>query len=85
WYGAGNWASALFALALLPLAVLGTRWWIARRNLLLAAAVPFLWLVPFLSAPVLDLSLNSLRAVAPAVTLLIIDGYAAAARARSRT
>jgi hypothetical protein len=85
WSPVGNWADAVCAFALLPIAILGTRWWIARRSLLLAAAMPFLWLVPFLGAPVLDLSVNSLRAIAPAVTLLVIDGYAAYAAPRSRT
>lgn len=84
WSQLGNWADAAFAFALIPIAIVGTRWWIARRTLLLSAAVPFLWLVPFLSGSVLDLTLNSLRAITPAVTLLILDGYAAAA-ARSRT
>jgi len=85
WAPRSAWADAFFAVALLPIAVIGTRWWIARRTLLLSAAVPFLWLVPFLSGSVLGLTLNSLRAIAPAVTLLILDGYAAAAQARSRT
>ena len=81
WRPVGNWGDALVAVALVPFAVaVVVRWW-RRRNILLAAAVPFAAMVPLLSAQVLDLLQNSLRAVAPAITLLWLDVYARGPRA----
>jgi hypothetical protein len=75
WSVAGNWGDAIVALALLPLAVvLAVRWW-RRRDLLLCAALPFALIIPFFSAQVLDLADNSIRVLAPAVTLLWLSLY----------
>lgn len=76
WSPVGNWSDAVLAFALLPLAVFGFVRWRARRSLLLAGALPFLALVPFLSAQVLDLAGNSLRVMTPSFTLMILDYYA---------
>lgn len=76
WSPIGNWSDAFVAFALVPFAVFGIgRWW-SRRTLLLAGGVPFLLLVPFLSAGILDLANNSLRAVTPSLTLMVLDYYA---------
>jgi hypothetical protein len=76
WSPIGNWSDAVIAFALVPFAILGIcRWW-SRRTLLLAGGVPFLLLVPFLSAGILDLADNSLRAVTPSLTLMVLDYYA---------
>jgi hypothetical protein len=80
WSTAGNWADGAAALALVPFAVVvAVRWW-RRRTLLLHAAIPFALLVPFFSAQVLDILLNSVRAVGPAVPLVWIDFYVNGAR-----
>lgn len=76
WSPIGNWYDAVPAFALLPLAALGLLRWHRRRSLILAGGVPFLALVPFLSAQVLDLSGNSLRVLAPSLTLIILDYFA---------
>jgi hypothetical protein len=47
-----------------------------RRSDVLVAALPFALLFPFLSAQVLDLSVNSVRAAGPALTLLAIGATA---------
>jgi hypothetical protein len=75
WRHAGNWGDAAVALALIPLAaVVVWRWW-QRRDVLMAAALPFVLLVPFFTAQVLDLADNTVRALAPAITLLWLDLY----------
>jgi len=82
WRPSGNWVDAAVALALLPFtAFVVWRWWRAR-SFVMAAALPPVLLVPFLSAQVIDLTLNSVRTVVPTVTLLAIDLYAAAYRSR---
>lgn len=75
WSPMGNWLDALAAFTLLPVALVGILRWRSRRSLLLAGSVPFLALVPFLSAQVLDLAGNSLRVLAPSLTLMAIDYY----------
>ncbi len=81
WSKAGSWTDAIAALALVPFAVATVvRWW-HRRTLLLGIALQFVLLVPFLTAQVLDILLNSVRAVGPAITLVWIDLYARAWRA----
>jgi hypothetical protein len=50
--------------------------WMKRRTLLLRAAVPYAFMVPFLSSSVLELLVNSFRALAPALTFLVLDIYA---------
>ena len=80
WSLTGDWGNAAIAGALVVLAVVVVvRWW-QRRTLLLAAALPFAAMVPFFTAQVLDLADNSLRVVAPIVTLLVLDVYASAGR-----
>lgn len=80
WSHAGNWSDAGVAVVLLALAaVIVVRWW-RRRTLELTVALPFALLVPFLSAYVVDLGLNSIRALGPALTFLAIDWYADPAR-----
>lgn len=76
WSRVGNWSDAVIAVALIPIAIVGVRRWRSRRTLLLAGAVPFLALVPFLSAQVLDLADNSLRVLTPSITLMVLDYYA---------
>jgi hypothetical protein len=75
WSQAGNWGDALAAAALVPLAGLAVWQWWRKPSPLLAAAMGPALLVPFLSAQVLDVSLNSLRAVGPTITLLWIGVY----------
>ena len=80
WSQAGNWSDAGVAVVLLALAiVVVVRWW-RRRTLELTLALPFALLVPFLSAYVVNLGLNSIRALGPALTFLAIDWYADPAR-----
>jgi hypothetical protein len=78
----GNWTDAILSLLLVPVAWLVlVRFW-RRRTLLLSAAMPFALMLPFLSVVVLDLSINSLRALAPAVSFLILDYYGERSSAR---
>jgi hypothetical protein len=75
WREFGNWSDAVVAVLLIPFgAFLLWRWW-RRRDLLLAAAVPFVLMIPFFSAQVLDLTDNTIRVMAPALTLLWLDLY----------
>lgn len=76
WSLVGNWSDAVIAFALVPFAILGLHRWYSRRTLLLAGGVPFLLLIPFLSAGILDLADNSLRALTPSLTLMVLDYYA---------
>lgn len=76
WRPVGNWHDAAVAVALVPFAWFTIRRWWRRPTILMTAAVPFVALVPFFSAQVLDLMVNTLRAVAPAVTLVWLDVYA---------
>jgi hypothetical protein len=78
WRPVGNWADAIVAVLLIPLACAVLVRFYRRRSLLLAAAVPFAAMLPFLSAQVFDLADNSLRALGPAITLLALDLYARA-------
>ena len=76
WSPLGTWTDAIVAVGLLALAAaVVARWW-RRRSLELAAALPFALLVPFLSMAVLDIWVNAIRALGPAITLLAIDWYA---------
>jgi len=52
--------------------VVVVRWW-QRRSLELWAALPYALLVPFLSGQVVHWSINSIRAIGPALTLLVLD------------
>jgi hypothetical protein len=75
WRPVGNWGDALVAVGVLALAVVLVAVWWRRRSTLMAAALPFALLVPFLSSQVLDLADNSMRALGPALTLLAIEAY----------
>jgi hypothetical protein len=76
WAKYHSWLDAAVAVALLPAAgVVMVRWW-QKRSLLLAAALPFAVIVPFLSSPVLYAAINSLRAFGPAITFFGIDLFA---------
>jgi len=84
WSRHGNWGDAVFsAFLLLTAAVVILRWW-RRRNVEMTMALPFALLVPFLTATVTDLAINSFRVIAPALTFLVIDGYAEAAASAPR-
>jgi len=58
-----------------PVAVVAIVRYCRRGTLLLAAALPFALMLPFLDGVVLSLSINSLRALAPALSFLIVDYY----------
>jgi hypothetical protein len=76
WSQHGNWGDALFSVFLLvAAAVVVVRWW-RRRNVEMTMALPFALLVPFLTATVTDLAINSFRVIAPALTFGVIDWYA---------
>lgn len=70
WSPTGEWVAAAISLALVPLAVVVIlAWWRRRGSLELSAALPYAAFVPFLSGQVLDIPVNSLRAIGPALTL----------------
>ena len=75
WTRVGNWPDAAVAFLLIPAAVaVVLLWWRRRRrSLLMAAAVPFASIVPFMSAQVVNVSVNSLRAFAPAVLFAVLE------------
>jgi intracellular septation protein A len=76
WSQHGNWGDAVFALVLLAGAVcVIARWW-RRRTVEMTLALPFAVLVPFLTATVINLGINSFRVLAPALTFVVIDWYA---------
>ncbi len=73
WAANGNWYDATVAFALLPAAALVVwRWW-RRRSVLMAAALPFALLVPFMTSQVLNVAINSLRVFGPALTFVAVD------------
>jgi hypothetical protein len=77
------WGNAFVAGLLVVIAVVVVvRWW-KRRTLELWAALPYAVLVPFLSGQVVHWSINSIRAIGPALTLLALD--VAATRRPART
>ncbi|WP_208027891.1 hypothetical protein [Rhabdothermincola sediminis] len=47
-------------------------WWRDRRDLLLCASVPYALLTPFLAPVVIDVPINSVRVIGPAVTLVAV-------------
>ncbi|MFN2376846.1 MAG: hypothetical protein ABR538_09935 [Candidatus Binatia bacterium] len=75
WIPVGNWLDAVVAFGLLPLGACVLVRLRQRPSILLRAAVPFVLVVPFLSAQVLNLMFNTLRIFAPLVTLLWMDFY----------
>jgi hypothetical protein len=85
WSQHGNWGDAVFALVLLAGAVcVIARWW-RRRTVEMTLALPFAVLVPFLTATVINLGINSFRVLAPALTFVVIDWYAEAQAATDAT
>jgi hypothetical protein len=85
WKPVGNWADAFVAVLLVPLLVVVARRWMRRGGVLLSAAVPFVAMIPFFSAQVLDLAVNTMRAAGPAITLLWLDAYVPASTAIAST
>jgi hypothetical protein len=75
WRPVGNWADAVIAVALIPLALIVVRRWVQRGGILLSAAVPFVAMIPLFSGQVLDLAVNTMRAAGPPITLLWLDAY----------
>jgi hypothetical protein len=73
WSPNHDWLYAFLGVLLVPLAVLVVaRWW-RSRSLVMAAALPYALIVPFLSKLVVDLPQNTVRAVGPALSFLVID------------
>lgn len=73
WSPSGEWVHAAMSLALIPAAVgIVAAWWRWRGSWELSAALPFALLVPFLSGQVLDIPVNSARAIGPALTLAAV-------------
>jgi len=73
WRPEHQWGNAFVAAILVVVAVVVVvRWW-RRRSLELWAALPYAVLVPFLSGQVVHWSINSIRAIGPALTLLVLD------------
>ena len=85
WRPVGNWEDAIVAVLLIPLAIVVVRRWWSRGGILLWAAVPFVAMIPLFSAQVLNLTVNTMRAAGPAITLLWLDAYVPAAAARAST
>lgn len=78
WVHGHSTGNAFFATALLiMLAVTAIRWF-RRPTIMRAAALAPCLLVPFFTEQVISISLNSLRAVGPAFTILAVDLYAEA-------
>lgn len=76
WSWAGNWGDAFgAALVLLAAVAIAWRWW-RKRTTELLAAVPFAALVPFMSIYVVDLLVNFVRVIGPALTFAAVDLYA---------
>lgn len=73
WSPTGAWVAAALSLSLIPIAAaVVVAWWRRRESIELCAALPYALFVPFLSAQVLDIPVNSMRAVGPALTLAAI-------------
>jgi hypothetical protein len=73
WAPQGQWGAAFIAGLLVVVAVvIVVRWW-RRRTLELWAALPFALLVPFLSGQVVHWGTNSVRAIGPSLTFLVLD------------
>lgn len=75
WRHFNNWADATVAAALWPLAWVTIQRWRRERSLLTVSALPYALYVPVLSAQVVDLAINALRAVGPLLTVLALDAY----------
>lgn len=81
WSPMGDWLYAVVSISLVPIAAaVVLLWWRNRGSIELCAALPYAVFVPFLSGQVLDVPINSIRAVGPALTLAAM---AVALRARA--
>jgi hypothetical protein len=76
WLRYHMWPDAAIGLSLIPAATIVVISWWRRRTPLLAAALPFALIVPFLSYAVLAAAINSLRAFGPAITFFGLDWFA---------
>jgi hypothetical protein len=85
WVNHHLWPDAVLGLALLPAAGVVFMGWFRKRSALLAAALPFALVVPFLSFPVIGAAINSLRAFGPAITFFGLDWFAGRARSPDRS
>jgi hypothetical protein len=73
WSSSGDWGSMVLTLALVPIAAwIVWLWWRDRGDLLLAAAVPYAAMIPFVSEWVLNIPINAIRAIGPALTLVAL-------------
>jgi hypothetical protein len=75
WRHFDNWADTVVAVVLWPLAAVTIAVWWRSRSLPLALVLPYALYVPLLSAQVVDLAVNSLRAVGPVLTFLALELY----------
>jgi hypothetical protein len=75
WKPTADWGNAALGVVLIPLAVLIVERWRRSRTIVMAAALPYALLVPFLSALVVDLPQNTVRAIGPALSFLVVDLY----------
>jgi hypothetical protein len=82
WSPTGRWGDALVALVVIGVSAWVVLRWFRLRTVELTACLPLALLVPFLHSMVLHLSINSLRVLGPAFTLLVVD---VAAERRSLT
>jgi hypothetical protein len=76
WLRYHMWPDAAIGMSLIPAAAIVVISWWRRRSPLLAAALPFALIVPFLSYAVLAAAINSLRAFGPAITFFGLDWFA---------
>lgn len=86
WSPMGDWVYAAISISLVPIAALVVwAWWRHRGSYELCAALPYALFVPFLSGQVLDIPINSVRAIGPALTLAAAGVLIARAPSRART
>jgi hypothetical protein len=85
WSVTGRYSEMLVALGIAAVGVwVIVRFWHRRTSLELAACVPLVVLIPFLSAGVLYRDINSVRAIGPVITLLALDVFAGRTAVPSR-
>jgi hypothetical protein len=84
WSVTGRWSEMLVALGVAAVGVwVVVRFWHRRSSLELAACLPLVALIPFLSSGVVYRDINSIRAIGPVLTLLALDVYAGRAQVRA--